>query len=46
MFLVLKLALAAPVGAVTLAVIGTIAVMTVHPPQVVAKLRHILPLSG
>jgi hypothetical protein len=47
MFLALNLALAAPVGAVTLAVIGgTAAVMTIHPQQVVAKLRHILPLSG
>jgi hypothetical protein len=41
MFLALNLALAAPVGAVTLAVIGgTTAVMTVHPRQALAKLQH------
>ena len=47
MFLALNLALSAPVGAVTVALIaGTTAVTTVHPQQVLAKLRHVQPQSA
>jgi hypothetical protein len=41
MFLALNFALSAPVGAVTFALIAsTTAVTTVHPQQVLTKLRH------
>ncbi|MBV8109154.1 MAG: hypothetical protein JOZ35_12185 [Hyphomicrobiales bacterium] len=44
MFLALNLALSAPVVAVTVALIaGATAVTTVHPEQVLAKLRHVQP---
>jgi tungstate transport system permease protein len=47
MFFALSLALYAPVGGLTLALIaGTTAVMTIHPQQVLAKLRHFKPLSA
>jgi hypothetical protein len=48
MFLALNVALSAvPVGAVTFALIaGTTAITTVHPREVLAKLRHFQPLSA
>jgi hypothetical protein len=48
MFLALNVALSAvPVGVVTFALIaGTTAITTVHPQEVLAKLRHFQPLSA
>ena len=47
MFLALNFALAAPVGAVTFALIaGTTAIVEVHPQQELAKLHHFALLSA